>query len=190
MSWFSAAEVSVPPAGGSSLALLTYSPCGRGFLWRGRLRRPVFSRDPSDDSPSSLARSRAGYALLSLRPIFHTHPPLRPLVRERRFFFFFPVSHKWIHRYRCPVWVDGAPRAQLLLLQLWGSNSLLEKRPAKKTASSHCPHFNQNVSAVNCLQYEIGIFHESKNQRLFHSWNHHTWMHGFNLLDNMCQSLD
>lgn len=165
MSWFSAAEVSIPPAGGSSLALLTYSPCGRGFLWRGRLRRPVFSRDPNDDSPISLACSRASYALLSLpEPTNISHSSSSSPLSQRAgaFFFFFLVSHKRIHRYRCPVWVDGAPRAQLLLLQLWGSSSLLEKRPTKKTASSHCPHFNWKVLAGNCLQYEILAFSTSQ----------------------------
>lgn len=48
---------------------------------------------------------------------------------SQRAIAFFSVSHKRIHRYRRPVWVDGAPRAQLPLLQLWVSSSLLyEKR--------------------------------------------------------------
>lgn len=38
---------------------------------------------------------------------------------------FFLVSHQQIHRYRWPVWEDGAPRAQLLLLQLWSTFGLL-----------------------------------------------------------------
>lgn len=114
-------------------------PCRRKFpgshlftLWerlplellRGRLHQPACSWDPNDDSPCLLALEQVILSSLCLsQPTFHTPPPLPPLVREPALFSQW-VTNK-IHRYRCPVWVDGAPRAQLLLLQLWGSSSLL-----------------------------------------------------------------
>lgn len=112
--------VNVPPAAGSSLAL-TYPPLWERLpldLVKGRLHHPACSRDSNDDSLSLLAPEQ----VLSLpEPINISHSSSSsPWVREPSLWV-----TKRIHRYRWPVWEDGAPRAQLLLLQLWGSSSLL-----------------------------------------------------------------
>lgn len=106
------------------------------------------------------ACSPASYLLLSLpEPTNISHSSSSSPLSQKAGAFFL-VSHKQNHRYRCPVWVDGAPRAQRLLLQLWGSSSLLQGL-WRKTAYPHWAHFNWNMSTMNCLQYEVLIFSNS-----------------------------